>query len=192
MVLQLNQQLTLEEFFNLPPGEGDITYELVDGKAIPKMSPKFFHAKLTFILCNLIKQSREDKGEIWSEWSIILTRNGRDWVPTPDLLYISYERLPENWNENEACPVPPELAIEIISPGQTFGQIMRKVEDYLNAGVLRVWVLDIEDRSITVFYPDAALKTYRGDEIITDSLFEGLEFTVEAVFKKAKIPAKND
>ena len=55
MVLQINQQLTLEEFFNLPPGEGDITYELVDGKAIPKMSPKFFHAKLTFILCNLIK-----------------------------------------------------------------------------------------------------------------------------------------
>ena len=42
MVLQLNQQLTLEEFLNLPLGEGDITYELVDGKAIPKMSPKFF------------------------------------------------------------------------------------------------------------------------------------------------------
>ncbi len=192
MVLQINQQLTLEEFLNLPPGEGDITYELVDGKAIPKMSPKFFHAKLSFILCNLIKNCCEDKGEVWAEWSITLTRNGRDWVPTPDLLYISYERLPENWNENEACPIAPELAIEIISPGQTFGQMAGKAQDYLNAGVLRVWVVDIEDRSITVFYPDAALKTYRGDEIITDSLFEGLEFIVEAVFKKAKIPAKNN
>lgn len=39
MVLQLNQQLTLEEFQNLPPGKGDITYELVDEKAIPKISP---------------------------------------------------------------------------------------------------------------------------------------------------------
>lgn len=191
MVVQLNQQLTLEEFFNLPPGEGDITYELVDGKAIPKMSPKFFHAKLTFILCNLIKQSRENEGEVWAEWSIKLTRNGRDWVPTPDLLYVSNERLPENWNENEACPVPPELAIEIISPGQTFGQMAGKAEDYLNAGVLRIWVVDIENRSITVFYPDKALRTYRGDELITDSLFTGLEFTVEAVFKKAKIPAKD-
>ena len=192
MVLQLNQQLTLEEFFNLPPGEGDITYELVDGKAIPKVSPKFFHAKLSFILCNLIKNCCGEKGEIWAEWLITLTRNGRDWVPTPDLLYVSYERLSENWNENEACPVPPELAIEIISPGQTFGQMASKARDYLNAGVLRVWVIDIEDRSIIVFYPDAALKIYRGDEVITDSLFEGLEFTVEAVFKKAKIPAKND
>ena len=67
-----------------------------------------------------------------------------------------------------------------------------KAQDYLNAGVLRVWVVDIEDRSISVFYPGAVLKTYRGNEVITDSLFEGLEFTVEAVFKKAKIPAKND
>lgn len=192
MVVQLNQQLTLEEFLNLPPGEGDITYELVDGKAIPKMSPKFFHAKLSFILCNLIKNCCEEKGEVWAEWSISLTRNGRDWVPTPDLLYVSYERLPNDWNENEACPVPPELAIEIISPGQTFGQMAGKARDYLNTGVLRVWVVDIEDRSITIFYPDEALKIYRGDEVITDSLFEGLEFSVEAVFKKAKIPAKDD
>ena len=191
MILQVNHKLTLQEFLNLPPGEGDITYELVDGQAIPKMSPKFFHAKLTFILCNLIKRWCKDRGEVWSEWSIILTRNGRDWVPTPDLLYISYERLPDKWNENEACPVPPELAIEIISPGQTFGQMAGKAQDYLDAGVLRVWVVDSQARSITVFYPDAAPKTYMGDGIVTDSLFEGLEFTVEAVFQKAKIPAQD-
>ena len=191
MILQVNHKLTLQEFLNLPPGEGDITYELVDGQAIPKMSPKFFHAKLTFILCNLIKQWCLDKGEVWSEWSIILTRNGRDWVPTPGLLYVSHQRLPNNWNANEACPVPPELVIEIISPGQSFAQMVSKARDYLDAGVLRVWVVDIEARSIAVFYPDAAPNTYVGDEIITDQLFDGLGFTVEAVFQKAKIPAKD-
>ena len=67
-----------------------------------------------------------------------------------------------------------------------------KAQDYLNAGVLRVWVVDSKDRSITVFYPDKAPRTYRGDEVITDSLFEGLEFSVEAVFNKAKIPNKNN
>ena len=192
MVLQLNQQLTLEEFFNLPPGEGDITYELVDGQVIPKMSPKKFHSKLTRAFLNLIENLCEDKGEVCPELAITLTRNGRNWVPIPDLLYISNERLPDDWEEEGACSVPPDLVIEIISPGQTFGQMTGKAQDYLNAGVLRVWIVDSKDRSITVFYPDAAPKTYRGDEIITDSLFEGLEFSVEAVFKKAKIPAKND
>ncbi len=39
MILQVNHKLTLQEFLNLSPGEGDITYELVDGQAISKMSP---------------------------------------------------------------------------------------------------------------------------------------------------------
>jgi Uma2 family endonuclease len=188
MILQAKNQLTLQEFLNLPPGEGDITYELVNGQAIPKMSPKFFHSKLTRVLLNLIEQSCEVKGEVCPEWSVALTRRGRDWVPTPDILYISYERLPTNWDENEACPVPPDLVIEIISPGQTFGQMAAKAKDYLDAKVLRVWVLDSKARSITVFYPDAAPQTYMGDELLTDSLFEGMEFTVEQVFQKAKIP----
>ncbi|MCC5667729.1 Uma2 family endonuclease [Nostoc sp. CHAB 5784] len=188
MILQAKNQLTLQEFLNLSPGEGDVTYELVDGQAIPKMSPKFFHAKLTRVLLNLIEQSREGKGEVCPEWAVALTRRGRDWMPIPDILYISYERLPANWDENEACPVPPDLVIEIISPGQTFGQMAAKAKDYLDAKVLRVWVLDSKARSITVFYPDAAPQTYMGEELLKDSLFEGLEFTVEQVFQKAKIP----
>ncbi|MEH2176163.1 Uma2 family endonuclease [Nostoc sp.] len=188
MILQAKNQLTLQEFLNLPPGEGDITYELVDGQAIPKMSPKFFHAKLTRVILNLIEQSCEGKGEVCPEWAVALTRRGRDWMPIPDILYISYERLPANWDENEACPVPPDLVIEIISPGQTFGQMAAKAKDYLDAKVLRVWVLDSKARSITVFYPDAAPQTYMGEELLTDSLFEGLQFTVEQVFQKAKIP----
>ncbi|MEH1854799.1 MAG: Uma2 family endonuclease [Nostoc sp.] len=188
MILQAKNQLTLQEFLNLPTGEGDITYELIDGQAIPKMSPKFFHAKLTRVLLNLIEQSCEGKGEVCPEWAVALTRRGRDWMPIPDILYISYERLPANWDENEACPVPPDLVIEIISPGQTFGQMAAKAKDYLDAKVLRVWVLDSKARSITVFYPDAAPQTYMGEELLTDSLFEGLEFTVEQVFQKAKIP----
>ncbi|MDY6807158.1 MAG: Uma2 family endonuclease, partial [Cyanobacteriota bacterium] len=37
------------------------------------------------------------------------------------------------------------------------------------------------------FYPDAPPQTYKGESLITDSLFEGLELTAEGVFKKAGI-----
>ena len=188
MILQAKNQLTLQEFLNLPPGEGDITYELVDGKVIPKMSPKKFHSKLTRALLNLIEQCCQGKGEVCPELAVALTRRGRDWMPIPDILYISNERLPPDWDQEGACSVPPDLVIEIISPGQTFGQMAAKAKDYLDAKVLRVWVLDSQARSITVFYPDAAPQTYMGEELLTDSLFEGLEFTVEQVFQKAKIP----
>lgn len=188
MILQANNQLTLQEFLNLPPGEGDVTYELVNGQAIPKMSPKKFHSKLTRALLNLIEELCEGKGEVYPELAVALTRRGRDWAPTPDLLYISNERLPADWEEEGACSVPPDLVIEIISPGQTFGQMAAKAKDYLDAQILRVWVVDSKARSITVFYPDAPPQTFMGDELLTDSLFEGLEFTVEQLFQKAKIP----
>jgi Uma2 family endonuclease len=188
MVLQTEKQITLQEFLNLPPGEGDTTYELVDGQIFPKMSPKKFHSRLTRAVLYLVEQWCDAKGEVFIELAITLTRQQRDWVPTPDLLYISHERLPANWNEDTACPVAPDLVIEIISPGQTFGQMIAKAKDYLNAGVLRVWVVDSQARSITVFYPDAAPQTYMGEELVTDSLFPELEFTAETVFTMAKIP----
>ncbi|MGB8687137.1 MAG: Uma2 family endonuclease [Microcoleus sp.] len=187
-MLQTKTQLTLEEFLALPEGEGDITYELIDGQTVPKMSPKKFHSRLTRSLIKLLENWGEERGEIGVEWAVKLTRQRRDWVPVPDLLYVSYERLSPDWNQDEACPVVPELVIEIISQGQTFGQLAAKARDYLDAQVLRVWVVDSKARSITVFYPDAAPQTYMGDTLLTDSLFEGLEFTAEQVFQMAKIP----
>jgi len=187
-MIQTKTQLTLEEFLALPEGEGDITYELIDGQTVPKMSPKNFHSRLTRTLIKFLENWGEERGEIGVEWAVKLTRKGRDWVPVPDLLYVSYERLSPDWNQDEACPVVPELVIEIISQGQTFGQLAAKARDYLDAQVLRVWVVDSKARSITVFYPDAPPQTYMGDTLLTDPLFDGLEFTAEQVFQMAKIP----
>ena len=187
-MIQTKTELTLEEFLTLPEGEGDITYELIDEKAVPKMSPKKFHSRLTRSLIKLLEQWGEERGEIGVEWAVRLTRLGRDWVPVPDLLYVSYERLSPDWNQDEACPVVPELVIEIISPEQTFGQLAAKARDYLDAQVLRVWVVDSKARSITVFYPDAAPQTYMGDTLLKEPLFDGLEFTSSQLFQMAKIP----
>lgn len=43
-MINTGNQLTLEEFLALP--DGDIYYEFVDGQAIPKVSPKYFHSTL--------------------------------------------------------------------------------------------------------------------------------------------------
>ncbi|MEG4346144.1 Uma2 family endonuclease [Microcoleus sp. A003_D6] len=188
-MIQTKTQLTLEEFLALGEGEGDITYELIDEQAVPKMSPKKFHSRLTRSLIKILEQWGDERGEIGVEWAVKLTRQGRDWVPVPDLLYVSYERLSPEWNQDEACPVVPELVIEIILPEQTFGQLAAKARDYLDAKVLRVWIVDSKARSLTVFYPDAAPQTYMGDTLLKDALlFEGLEFTAQQLFQMAKIP----
>ncbi len=109
MTLISSKSLTLPEFFSLTAPEGDITYELVDGEAIPKMSPKFFHSRLTLALSSILDRWNQGRGEVGIEWAIILSKNDRDWCPVPDLLYISLERLGDITLTDEACPVPPEL-----------------------------------------------------------------------------------
>ncbi|MDJ0620396.1 MAG: Uma2 family endonuclease [Calothrix sp. MO_192.B10] len=187
---QLKTKLTLEEFLALPDGE--IIYELIDGEAIPKfkddkMSPKFFHSSITGSLFILLSAWAQEKGRVVIEWAIKLTRNQQNWVPVADLTYVSYSRLPVDWLEDEACPVTPELVIEIISPGQTFGEMTEKATDYLNAGVLRVWIIDPKAKTITIFYPDAPPQTKRGQDSLEDSLLAGLQITPEQIFQQAGI-----
>jgi Uma2 family endonuclease len=86
---------------------------------------------------------------------------------------------------DEACPTPCELAIEIISPGQTFGELAAKATDYLSAGVLRVWIVDTQARSITVFYPDAPPQTCTRTMSLADPILPELQLTPEQIFQKA-------
>ena len=185
------KDLTLEEFLALT--ESDTIYELFDGEAIPKfkndeMSPKFSYSSITGALFLLLSAWAEEKGRVVIEWAIKLTRDRQDWVPVPDLTYVSYNRLAADWFADETCPVIPELAIEIISPGQTFGEMTEKATNYLNAKVLRVWVVDAKAKTITIFYPDAPPETKRGEDSLEDSLFEGLQITPQAIFQQAGIP----
>jgi Uma2 family endonuclease len=188
MVQSPNKRLTLEEFLALP--EGDVTYEFVNGEAIPKykdeeMSPKFSHSSTTGALFLLLSAWAQRKGRVVIEWAIKLTRDRQDWVPVPDISYLSYSRLATDWFADEACPVPPELVIEIISPGQTFGEMVEKAASYIEAGISRVWVVDTKARTITIFAPHQVPITYRDNQLISDDLLPGLEITPNEVFQRA-------
>ncbi|MBC8120706.1 MAG: Uma2 family endonuclease [Gemmatimonadaceae bacterium] len=180
---------TLQEFLALP--SDDAACELIEGQAIPKMSPKLFHSAVQKALLALVESWSLGRGRVYPEWAVILQRNDRDWVPVPDLIFVSYARLPQDWMLDEACPVRPELVIEIISPGQTFGKMTAKATDYLKAGILRVWIVDTQARSITVFYPDSPPQTYTSErQIAGDEVLDGPILTPEQVFRQAGLPER--
>lgn len=180
MVQSLPQPITLEAF--LASTDINDRCELVAGQAIPKMSPKRLHAKTQKALLKILDAWAEGQGHFYPEWSVVLTREGEPWVPIPDLMFVSYGRLPADWDEDAPSPVPPDLAIEIISPDQTFGTMVAKAADYLAAGVTRVWVVDPRAESITVFYPDAPPQTFMEDQILRDAHLEGLQLAVGDLF----------
>ena len=181
----IGTKLTLAEFLALP--DGDIYCEFVDGKAVPKVSPKFFHSSLQGALCGLIRVWCKGRGRVLPEWAILLKRQDKDWIPVPDLTYISYERLPKSWRRNEACPAIPELVIEIISPDQSMKEFEEKAKDYLAAGVPRVWVIDPEAILIRSFLTDGLSQVYRDNTPIVDELLPGFELTTRQIFEEAEL-----
>ncbi|MEA5574284.1 Uma2 family endonuclease [Calothrix sp. UHCC 0171] len=192
MVQSPNKRLTLEEFLALP--EGDVTYEFVNGAAVPKykteeISPKFFHSRFQKTLLILLDRCLQNQGRVEVEWAIKLKIENENWMPVPDLTYVSYKLLPADWLKDEPCPVSPELVVEIISPGQTFGEMTEKATDYIKAGVLRVWVVDTKARTITIFAPACVPATYRENRLISDDLLPGLEITPDEVFQRAGLIA---
>ena len=71
-----------------------------------------------------------------------------------------------------------------ILPRQTS---LEKARDYLQSGVLRVWVIDPPEVSITAFFSDGTRTLYTGNTKIIDSLLPGLELSTQLIFEEAEL-----
>ena len=73
-------------------------------------------------------------------------------VRIPDVAFISWARLPGG--EVPDAPIPrlaPDLAVEVLSRSNTASEMRGKREEYFEAGVALVWMVDPEERRVTVF-----------------------------------------
>jgi Uma2 family endonuclease len=86
-------------------------------------------------------------------------------IPRADAIFISRERLPELPAGH--LQVAPELLVEVVSRGDNAGELERKVQEYLSAGVLRVWVAYPDEKTITIRRPDGSSSILGIGETIT-------------------------
>ena len=164
--------------------------ELINGEIITKVSPTSPHSRAQKRLLRRLDDWCEatNIGEVNPEWIVTLKRNGVDWAPVPDLTYISMSRIPTDWDGQGTCPGIPELVIEIISPGQSFGEMTSKATDYLLAGVDRVWVVDNQAQSVTVFGGSDFPQTFWDNDTISDVLLPGLAIALTDIFVPRRLP----
>ena len=73
-------------------------------------------------------------------------------VRIPDLSFITWERLPGHESPREPIPdLAPDLAVEVLSAGNTKREMDRKVREYFDAGVRLVWLIDPRKRTTRVY-----------------------------------------
>jgi Uma2 family endonuclease len=147
--------MTAEEFMAADLGDGK--FGLVRGEVIevPPGTPE--HGRVcvntSFVLETYGRQS--GRGYALSNDSGVQTERDPDTVRGADVAFYSHARWPLSKVGRELIPVPPDLAVEVVWPGDRPGAILKKVSEYLLAGVLLVWVVKPKRRHVAV---------YRGDD----------------------------
>jgi Uma2 family endonuclease len=64
-------------------------------------------------------------------------------VRIPDVSFIPWEQIPgQEWPDEPIPEIPPDLAVEVLSPSNTPGEIRLKIREYFQAGTRLVWVID--------------------------------------------------
>lgn len=143
--------LTAADLAKMPtslPG-GDVRYELDDGVLVAMAPPGGDHGRKQNKVCTLLTNEAESKGlgHAYGEVGIIL-RRGPDRVPGADAAFLTSDQLPAKYSREGYLETIPKLVVEIRSKNDTLPELESKVAEYLAAGVVEVWVLDPEDKSI--------------------------------------------
>ncbi len=125
--------------------------ELVDGVLVEKVMSSF-ESRLAGILIYLIEAFLEDHdlGVVLGEAGFLRLFPGR--VRAPDVSFIRWERFPDDEFPKDAIwPLAPDLAVEILSKGNTEAEMRRKVREYFKTGAARVWLVDPRSRTARIF-----------------------------------------
>jgi Uma2 family endonuclease len=152
-----DRPMTAEELAELPDVPG-VTYELVRGelRCIPLSS-----ALPGGVACNFVARlgshiEQHGIGVSGTAGSAFKLASDPDTVRAPDVWFVRTEHIPPGGIPDDTFwPGAPDLAIEVLSPSDRFNQVLEKVQDYLDAGTLLVWVFDPKGRTSAVFRPGA-------------------------------------
>ena len=73
-----------------------------------------------------------------------------DTVLAPDIAFVRRRRVDQVTEPSGYFPGPPDLAVEVLSPGDRVGEVEEKVAKWLLAGAELVWVVSPKSRIVTV------------------------------------------
>jgi Uma2 family endonuclease len=88
-------------------------------------------------------------------------------VRKPDLSFIRRGRLPREQLYEGYVRIAPDVAGEVVSPNELAYEVERKVQEYLDAGVLLVWVVYPETRMVFVHRQNGSVQKLRENEELT-------------------------
>ena len=158
--------MTADELFRLP--DDNMRHELIRGE-LRTMSPMGWrHAKITLkggasLLAHVEAHDLGIAGA--GDIGFVLASNP-DTVRAPDVCFIRRERIPEAGEPTGYWSIPPDLAIEVLSPNDRYTEVDKKVAEWLEFGVQLVLVIHPRRRTVAVHRPNRPTRILTEDDTL--------------------------
>jgi len=168
----------VEQFAAMPAG-ARADFELVEGELVPLAQTPAKHnwiwgrlnARLVWYL---------DHSPIGTVLAETDCRTG-DSVRRPDVSFYRTAR----WNlvdpERFPLPFPPDFAVEVLSPSNTYMEVDKKVHEYLAHGSSEVWIIDPDVREVLIRRA-GAMRVLGPGHSITSPLLPGFSIPAAELF----------
>lgn len=108
-------------------------------------------------------------------------------VRKPDVSFVrpgrfADGRLPRGWST-----IPPDLAVEVVSPNDRVPQLEEKLEDYRKAGVPLVWVVHPDARLVMVYRRDSTVsRLLENDALSGEDVLPGFQCPIREILPPAE------
>ena len=140
--------------------------ELVDGTLVEK-TMGFEEARLALRLGRLVDTYVDENDLGICVGADGMMRIAPGLVRIPDLSFIGWDKLPGRESPQEPIPdLAPDLAVEVLSEGNTKAEMARKVREYFEAGARLVWLIDPKKRIARVFSAPEKQALVRADQAL--------------------------
>jgi Uma2 family endonuclease len=185
-VTAASQDLTPDDVLNM---SDDVLYELVDGRLVEV----HVSVESSLIACNLLflLKSHCDSPRIayvLSEQGYICFPAKRNRMRRPDVSLILAARMTAELFEEGFTSIPPDLAVEVVSPKDRVYDLEEKLDDYSNAGIPVVWLVYPSIRKVRIIYRGETRPALGPDDELTgEDILPGFRCRVADLF--AGLPA---
>jgi Uma2 family endonuclease len=142
---------TEADALRLAAGHPKRLVELVDGILVEKAMgyrEGLLAASLMAYIVGFVRS--RNLGVVGAPDALMRLKAGRDRMP--DISFTAWASLPtKDAHLKSVAEYPPDLAVEILSPGNTRKEIERKRREYFAAGTKQVWEIDPDARTVAVY-----------------------------------------
>lgn len=173
MALAQAKIYTEDDYYNLPE---NVRAELIEGQIYYQAAPSRIHQKILNFLnteINIYIRSKKGSCEVYPAPFAVKLFKDRKTIVEPDISVIcDKDKLTDR-----GCTGAPDWIIEIISPGNSGDDYIRKLNLYANAGVREYWIVDPIKKRILVYHLEESkfeMDTYTFHDKIKANIYDDL------------------